>query len=135
MGPQYPAHHRDAQAREITSERDSSIMDNYGQRPDICTVLVTVATRASREDRLQTGKCVPAGSRNDPELHVSYKITSSVNLQARGLESTLADAPFHEKPLLSFALSQRERKSPKSTWQKKDIHANALDEIPHNAKS
>lgn len=65
VGPQYPAHHRDAQAREITSERDSSIMDNYGQRPDICTVLVTVATRASREDRLQTGKCVPAGSRDD----------------------------------------------------------------------
>lgn len=48
VGPQYPVHHRDAQAREITSERDSSIMDNYGQRPDICTVLVTVATGASK---------------------------------------------------------------------------------------
>lgn len=43
--------------------------------------------------------------------------------------------PFHEKPLLSFALSQRERKSPKSTRQKKDIHANTPDEIPQDANS
>lgn len=76
---------------------------------------------------------MPAGSRDDATLNfkISYKIISSVNLQAHGLESTLADVPFHEKPFLSFALLHRE--SPISTWQKKDIQANALDEIPPDA--